>query len=155
MKKTEKINFDIGDILNYLPHRYPFLLVDKVVNIVPKISGVGIKCVSMNESFFQGHFPGNPIMPGVLMLEAMAQTCIMIYKPFLEKDDVLFAFSGIDKVKFRRKVLPGDVLHIDMKTIACKGPLIKCQGTITVDNDIAVEAVLSAFMINEEKKAKS
>ena len=154
METKDKVSFDISDILNYLPHRYPFLLVDKVVDIVPKVSGIGIKCISMNEAFFQGHFPGNPIMPGVLMLEAMAQTCIMIYKPFLEEDRVLFVFSGIDKVKFRRKVLPGDVLHIDMKTIACKGPLIKCQGTITVDGDIAVEAVLSAFMIDEDKKTK-
>ena len=154
METKDKVSFDINDILNYLPHRYPFLLVDKVVDILPKVSGIGIKCISMNEAFFQGHFPGNPIMPGVLMLEAMAQTCIMIYKPFLEEDRVLFVFSGIDKVKFRRKVLPGDVLHIDMKTIACKGPLIKCQGTITVDGDIAVEAVLSAFMIDEDKKTK-
>lgn len=154
MHSVDKINFNINDIIKYLPHRYPFLLIDKVINVVPKTSGTGIKCVSMNEPFFQGHFPINPIMPGVLMLEAMAQTCIMVYKPFVEKENILFVFSGIDKVKFRRQVLPGDILHIDMSTIACKGPLIKCQGTITVDGEIAVEANLSAFMIDNEKKVK-
>lgn len=154
MRSVEKVNFDINDIMKYLPHRYPFLLVDKIVNIIPKISGTGVKCVTVNESFFQGHFPNNPIMPGVLMLEAIAQTCIMVYKPFMENDNVLFVFSGIDKVKFRKQVCPGDVLNIDVKIVASKGPLIKCQGIISVDGNIAVEAALSAFMVDNTNQTK-
>ena len=94
-------------------------------------------------------------MPGVLMLEAIAQTCIMVYKPFLENDNVLFVFSGIDKVKFRRQVGPGDVLHIDVKILANKGRLMKCQGVITVDGNVAVEANLSAFMVDNTNQTNS
>jgi len=155
MKAVEKVHFSINDIMECLPHRYPFLLVDKVIDVIPKTSGTGIKCVTANEPCFQGHFPGNPIMPGVLMLEAIAQTCIMVYKPFLENDNVLFVFSGIDKVKFRRQVSPGDVLHIDVKILANKGRLIKCQGVITVDGNVAVEANLSAFMVDNTNQTNS
>jgi 3-hydroxyacyl-[acyl-carrier-protein] dehydratase len=146
----KKINFNTVEVMQHLPHRYPFMLIDKVIDVIPEVSGTGIKCVTMNEPFFQGHFPGNPVMPGVLMLEAMAQTCIMVCLPFLEDKNKLFVFSGIDKVKFRRQVLPGDTLKIDINITAKKGPLTKCQGTITVDGEVAVEAQLSAFMVPKQ-----
>ncbi len=148
----KKISFNIADILKYLPHRPPFLLLDKVIDIVPEVSGTGIKCVTMNEPFFQGHFPENPIMPGVMMLEAMAQASIMICKPFLEDEgaNALYVFSGIDNVKFRRQVVPGDVLHINIVITAKKGPLTKCKGVITVNGEVAVEAVLSSFRVDKK-----
>ncbi len=141
---------DIQLIQRILPHRYPFLLVDKVVDIDGTQSAKGIKNVTMNEPHFQGHFPGTPIMPGVTIVEAMAQTAgVMVGTALnLADKDMLIYFMGIDKCKFRRKVVPGDVLEMHLTTQRGKpgGKVWKFQGTATVDGEMAAEAEFTAMM---------
>jgi len=131
---------DITEIMNILPHRYPFLLVDKILAVVPGKKAVGIKNVTINEPFFQGHFPGRPIMPGVLLLEAMAQVgavAILTDERFKEK---LPMFAGIDAARFRKPVLPGDQVVFEVELLKIKGSLGKAQGTGKVNNEVVVEA---------------
>ncbi|MDA7430776.1 3-hydroxyacyl-ACP dehydratase FabZ [Primorskyibacter aestuariivivens] len=141
---------DIQLIQRILPHRYPFLLVDKVVDIDGTTSAKGIKNVTMNEPHFQGHFPGTPIMPGVTIVEAMAQTsAVMIGVAMdLADKDLLVYFMGIDKCKFRRKVVPGDVLEMHIKTTRGKpgGKVWKFEGVATVDGEMAAECEFTAMM---------
>ncbi len=141
---------DIHLIQRILPHRYPFLLVDKVVDIDGTKSARGIKNVTMNEPHFQGHFPGTPIMPGVTIVEAMAQTAgIMVGTALdLADKDMLIYFMAIDKCKFRRKVIPGDVLEMELTTVRGKpgGKVWKFAGKATVDGEMAAEAEFSAMM---------
>jgi len=141
---------DIHLIQRILPHRYPFLLVDKVVDIDGTSSALGIKNVTMNEPHFQGHFPGTPIMPGVKIVEAMAQTAAVMVGVTLELADknMLIYFMGIDKCKFRRKVIPGDVLEMKLTTLRGKpgGKVWKFSGIATVDGELAAEAEFSAMM---------
>jgi 3-hydroxyacyl-[acyl-carrier-protein] dehydratase len=141
---------DIGLIQRILPHRYPFLLVDRVVDIVGTASARGIKNVTMNEPHFQGHFPGNPIMPGVTIVEAMAQTAAVMVGATLGLTDgnLLIYFMAIDACKFRRKVIPGDVLMMDVTTTRGKpgGKVWRFKGIATVDGDLAAEAEFTAMM---------
>jgi 3-hydroxyacyl-[acyl-carrier-protein] dehydratase len=141
---------DIQLIQKILPHRYPFLLVDRVVDIEGTASATGIKNVTMNEPHFQGHFPGTPIMPGVTIVEAMAQTAaVMVGTTMgLTEGNMLIYFMAIDGCKFRRKVIPGDVLRIDVVTTRGKpgGKVWKFKGTATVDGEMAAEAEFSAMM---------
>ena len=141
---------DIQLIQRILPHRYPFLLVDRVVDINGTTSAKGIKNVTMNEPHFQGHFPGTPIMPGVTIVEAMAQTAAVMVGTSLGLADkeMLIYFMGIDKCKFRRKVIPGDVLEMKLETLRGKpgGKVWKFQGVATVDGDMAAEAEFTAMM---------
>jgi len=141
---------DIQLIQRILPHRYPFLLVDRVVDINGTTSATGIKNVTMNEPHFQGHFPGTPIMPGVTIVEAMAQTAAVMVGASLGLADkeMLIYFMGIDKCKFRRKVIPGDVLEMKLETLRGKpgGKVWKFQGVATVDGDMASEAEFTAMM---------
>jgi len=141
---------DIQRIQRLLPHRYPFLLVDRVVDINGTTSARGIKNVTMNEPHFQGHFPGTPIMPGVTIVEAMAQTsAVMVGVTMeLEDKDLLIYFMGIDKCKFRRKVIPGDVLEMELTTLRGKpgGKVWKFNGIATVDGEMAAEAEFTAMM---------
>ena len=141
---------DIQLIQRILPHRYPFLLVDKVVDIDGYSSAKGIKNVTMNEPHFQGHFPGTPIMPGVTIVEAMAQTSgVMIGVAMdLADKDLLIYFMAIDKCKFRRKVIPGDVLEMNVKTERGKpgGKVWKFSGVATVDGEMAAECEFTAMM---------
>ncbi|MGY3436903.1 MULTISPECIES: 3-hydroxyacyl-ACP dehydratase FabZ [unclassified Marinovum] len=141
---------DIQLIQRILPHRYPFLLVDKVVDIDGYASAKGIKNVSMNEPHFQGHFPGTPIMPGVTIVEAMAQTSgVMIGVAMdLADKDLLIYFMAIDKCKFRRKVIPGDVLEMNVKTTRGKpgGKVWKFSGVATVEGEMAAECEFTAMM---------
>ena len=141
---------DIQLIQRILPHRYPFLLVDRVVDINGTTSATGIKNVTMNEPHFQGHFPGTPIMPGVTIVEAMAQTAAVMVGASLGLADkeMLIYFMGIDKCKFRRKVIPGDVLEMKLETLRGKsgGKVWKFQGVATVDGDMAAEAEFTAMM---------
>ncbi|MCV6585126.1 MAG: 3-hydroxyacyl-ACP dehydratase FabZ [Marinibacterium sp.] len=148
---------DIQLIQRILPHRYPFLLVDKVVEIDGYASAVGIKNVTMNEPHFQGHFPGTPIMPGVTIIEAMAQTAgVMLGVGFDVVDtDLLIYFMSIDKCKFRRKVVPGDIMKMEVTTVRGKpgGKIFKFDGKATVDGEIAAQAEFSAFVDWDKEKA--
>ncbi len=141
---------DIQLIQRILPHRYPFLLVDKVVDIDGCKSATGIKNVTMNEPHFQGHFPGTPIMPGVTIVEAMAQTTGVMVGVALDlaDKDLLIYFMAIDKCKFRRKVGPGDVLEMKVETTRGKpgGKVWKFKGVATVDGEMAAEAEFTAMM---------
>ena len=141
---------DIALIQRIIPHRYPFLLVDKVRDIEPFKSAVGIKNVTMNEPHFQGHFPGVPIMPGVTIVEAMAQTAAIMVgvSADLADKNLLVYFMGIDGVKFRRKVGPGDVLELHVTTVRGKpgGKVWKFAGQATVEGDLAAEAEFTAMI---------
>jgi len=144
---------DIRSIMEMLPHRYPFLLVDRVVSFE---SGVGItayKNVTFNEGFFQGHFPGQPIMPGVLILEALAQTGgIFVVKTMgVDSSDKLFLFTGIDGVKIRRPVVPGDRLNMEASVIKHKMNIWKMQGRATVDGELVAEGIFTAAVVDKGK----
>ena len=141
---------DIQLIQRILPHRYPFLLVDRVNDINGTQSAVGIKNVTMNEPHFQGHFPGLPIMPGVTIVEAMAQTAAVMVGTALDMADkeMKVYFMSIDKCKFRRKVVPGDVLRMKLETLRGKpgGKVWKFAGSAEVDGEMAAEAEFTAMM---------
>lgn len=144
---------DIRSIMDMLPHRYPFLLVDRVVTFE---SGVGItayKNVTFNEGFFQGHFPGQPIMPGVLILEALAQAGgIFVVKTLgIDSTGKLFLFTGIDGVKIRRPVIPGDRLNLEASVIRRKMNIWKMQGRATVDGDLVAEGIFTAAVVDKGK----
>lgn len=141
---------DIQLIQRILPHRYPFLLVDRVEGIEGTTRAVGLKNVTMNEPHFQGHFPGTPIMPGVTIVEAMAQTAaVMVGVTMgLEDKQMLIYFMGIDNCKFRRKVVPGDQLRMTLETLRGKpgGKVWKFRGHAAVEEDMACEAEFTAMM---------
>lgn len=141
---------DIGLIQRIIPHRYPFLLVDKVVDIDGYQSATGIKNVTMNEPHFQGHFPGKPIMPGVTIAEAMAQTAAVMVGVAMDMADkeLLVYFMSIDKCKFRRMVVPGDVLEMRLQTMRGKpgGKVWKFSGIATVEGEMACECEFTAMM---------
>lgn len=136
---------DIHEILKYLPHRSPFLLIDRVLEIKEGESIVALKNVSMNEPFFVGHFPELPVMPGVLILEALAQAAgVLAYKSTntLPKDGTLYLFAGIDNARFRRVVEPGDQLRLEVKLIRAKKEIWKLEGSAYVDNELVCSAEL-------------
>lgn len=141
---------DIDLIQRIIPHRYPFLLVDKVVDIVHGVSATGIKNVTFNEPHFTGHFPETPIMPGVLIVEAMAQTASVLVGLTMDQvdKDPLVYFMSIDKCKFRRKVVPGDVVRMDVTVTRgnTRGKVWKLHCVATVDGEMAVEADIAAMM---------
>ena len=152
-KKTSEIVFDINAIQKILPHRYPFLLVDKIVDFKPGESITGIKNVTINEPFFQGHFPNHPIMPGVLIIEAMAQTGgIMLLNTIEKPEEFVVYFVSIDNVKFRKPVLPGDVLRFELKCISMKTLLTKMHGEAFVGNDKVCEGDFMAKVIKRNEK---
>lgn len=135
--------YGVAEIMKFLPHRYPFLLVDKILELEPDKRIVGLKNVTINEQFFQGHFPGAPVMPGVLIIESMAQVAgVLIYRDLPDKDKKLIYFSGIENAKFRRPVLPGDQLIVEMQLLNRRNNFGKMQGRATVDGKLAAEAVV-------------
>ena len=131
------------EIMDIIPHRYPFLLIDTIEELEPGTRALGRKCVSVNEPFFQGHFPGNPVMPGVLIIEALAQVgaVAMLSQPDFQGRTAYFA--GIDKARFRRKVMPGDVLMLETTIIKTKGPVGVGRAVATVNGEKAAEAELT------------
>ena len=140
---------NVLDIMKKLPHRYPFLLVDRIVEFQPSASITGIKNVTINEPFFQGHFPGQPIMPGVLMVEAMAQVAgVLAFSSGVEANSVFF--MSIEKAKFRKPVVPGDQLRMEIKVIQQRGNVWKFSGVAKVDGKVASEADFTAMVTNRE-----
>jgi 3-hydroxyacyl-[acyl-carrier-protein] dehydratase len=135
------ITYDINEIQEILPHRYPFLLVDRIIELEPRTRIVGIKQVTINEPFFQGHFPGAPVMPGVLQIEALAQVgAILALREFEDRDSRIPFFSGIDKAKFRRPVVPGDTLTLEVTALRIGSKVQKMRGEAKVDGLITAEA---------------
>lgn len=139
---------DLDLIKRVIPHRYPFLLVDKVVDIVPDRSCTGIKMVTSNEPHFQGHFPSKPVMPGVMIVEAMAQTAGVLVglSRRLEDTNTLVYFMGLDDCRFRRMVVPGDALHMQLEVKRPGGRVWKLLGRAMVDGELACEATLTAML---------
>jgi len=155
-KKTEGYLLDINAIRKIMPHRYPFLLVDRIIDLIPGKKVVGIKNVTANEPFFQGHFPERPVMPGVLLIEAMAQVggILMLDSAETETEGKLILFMGIDKAKFRKTVEPGDQIRFVLEIIKRRNTLYKMAGKGYVMNDLVVEAELSAMIIDKKEENK-
>ena len=139
---------DIALILKSLPHRYPFLMVDRIVNMHGDESGIGIKNVTINEPHFQGHFPDYPIMPGVLMVEAIAQTGgALLLSEIPDRDSKLMVFTGIENARFRRPVLPGDQLRIEVTVLQWRSRAVKMLGNITVDGKLVCDATVMCQVV--------
>jgi 3-hydroxyacyl-[acyl-carrier-protein] dehydratase len=137
---TNAISIDINQILKLLPHRYPFLLVDRVLEITPRVSIKALKNVSMNEPFFQGHFPDFPVMPGVLIIEALAQTAALLTFSEAKAENAIYYFAGIDGARFKKPVLPGDQLIMTAILEREKAGIYKFQVKATVNDELAAEA---------------
>lgn len=136
------------EIQKIIPHRYPFLLVDKIVEMEPGKRAIGIKNVTINEPFFQGHFPGQPIMPGVLIVEAMAQVAAVICMGLEDNKGKLGVFTGIDHCKFRRQVVPGDVIRMEVEMTAFRRGIGKAEAKAYVDDQLACSANLTFALID-------
>lgn len=144
-----KQTLSIAEIQAILPHRYPFLLIDRVIEIEPRQRIVAIKNVTANEPFFNGHFPGFPIMPGVLIVEAMAQAGgALLMTEIPDREHKLMVFAGIERAKFRKPVVPGDQLRIEVKVVVWRSNAVKMEGTAHVDGKLACEATISCALVN-------
>jgi 3-hydroxyacyl-[acyl-carrier-protein] dehydratase len=148
------MTFDIQEILDFLPHRYPFLLIDRVVEFERAKRLVAIKNVTINEPFFQGHFPGYPIMPGVLVIEAMAQAgAIIMLSEIPDREKKLAVFTGIERAKFRRPVTPGDQLRIEVDVLAFKSRMGRMEAKALVDGKLACQATLTCQIVPKAREA--
>jgi 3-hydroxyacyl-[acyl-carrier-protein] dehydratase len=144
---------DVNDIMAILPHRYPFLLIDRVVEVARMQRIVALKNVTINEPFFQGHFPGYPIMPGVLMVEAIAQAGgALLLTEVPDRADKLMVFTGIERAKFRRPVVPGDQLRIEVEVLNWKTRAVRMQGNVFVEGKLVCEAVVMCQLVPRTKK---
>ena len=149
--KDEVISLDINKIMQIIPHRYPFILVDRVTECVLGKYCKGYKNLTINEEFFCGHFPGNPVMPGVLQLEALAQMSAGALAPLPQYKGKLFVYAGVDGVRFRRQVIPGDRFDMETEVTKIKGPIVKVHAKGSVDGQVAVEADLMFSVIDTSK----
>jgi 3-hydroxyacyl-[acyl-carrier-protein] dehydratase len=147
---TPALPLEAADIMRIIPHRYPFLLVDRIIELEPGRRVVGIKAVTANEPQFTGHFPGRPIMPGVLMVEALAQTAAVAVMTLDEYRGKLGLFAGIDDCRFRRMVVPGDTLRLEVTVEKLRGMFGRVRGVASVDGEVAVEATLSIIIPRDQ-----
>jgi 3-hydroxyacyl-[acyl-carrier-protein] dehydratase len=146
---------DIIEIQKLLPHRYPFLMIDGIEEIERLKRIVGVKNVTINEAHFQGHFPGKPIMPGVLIIEAMAQTGgLLLLLEIPDRENKLLYFVAIDEARFRRPVVPGDQVKVEVKVISWRGDFCKLEGKARVNGEVAAEAILMCKMVDREVEVK-
>jgi 3-hydroxyacyl-[acyl-carrier-protein] dehydratase len=151
---TLATGFDIQEIMNLLPHRYPFLLIDRVIEFEAGKRVVALKNVTINEEFFQGHFPGYPIMPGVLVVEAMAQAGGMLMTAAMaDRAKKLVVFSGIERAKFRRPVTPGDQLRIEVDVISMRSRAGRMEGKAFIDGKLACEATLTCQVVPRSRES--
>ena len=141
---------DINEIMRCLPHRYPMLLVDRITDFKPREGCTGIKNVTINESFFQGHYPGRPIMPGVLQIEAMAQTAAVVLLSDPEFKGMMPVIGAIDNIRFRKQVVPGDQLVMEMKLVKLRGTIGKVSGKASVDGEVASEMEMTFKLVATE-----
>ena len=147
MSETPK--WDIEWILSVLPHRYPILLVDRVLELEPQKRIVAIKNVTVNEPIFQGHFPGRPVFPGVLLIEGMAQAGgLLLLQDIPDRSKKLIYFAGIEEAKFRRPVVPGDQVRYELEVLRLRSTFSKLAGRVTVDGQLCAEAVISSAMVD-------
>lgn len=147
---TPTLPLEAADIMRILPHRYPFLLVDRVVELEPGVRAVAIKQVTANEPHFTGHFPDRPIMPGVLMVEALAQTAGIAVQTLPEYQGKLGLFAGIDDCRFKRMVVPGDTLRLEVTVEKLRGMFGRVRAVASVDGEVAVEATLSIIIPRDQ-----
>ncbi|MEZ5818453.1 MAG: 3-hydroxyacyl-ACP dehydratase FabZ [Hyphomicrobiaceae bacterium] len=149
-KPREMTTADVMRVMELLPHRYPFLLVDKIRDMVRDETAVGIKNVTINEPFFQGHFPKYPVMPGVLIIEALAQTAGALCVNNSGQTNIphIVYFMGIDKAKFRKPVVPGDQLHLHVTKLRSRGPVWRFYGEARVNDQVVAEAEISAMIVD-------
>ena len=148
----EQLTLSVERIMELIPHRYPMLLIDQLIDIVPEQSAVGIKCVTMNEQFFQGHFPGKPVMPGVLIVEAMAQSAATLVMLGMEdqSEEKLAYFMSIDGVKFRKPVVPGNKLELHINKERSRGAVWTFKGIAKVDGQKVAEATFMAMIADKK-----
>ena len=148
----EAKTLDIGQIMEFLPHRYPFLLIDRVVEFERAKRIVAIKNVTINEPFFKGHFPGYPIMPGVLVVEAMAQAgCILLLSEVADREKKLVVFTGIERAKFRRPITPGDQMKIEVDVLSFRPRAGRMEGKAYVDGKLVCEATLTCAVVPRQR----
>jgi 3-hydroxyacyl-[acyl-carrier-protein] dehydratase len=148
---ADGIQIDIQRVMEMIPHRYPFLMIDRVVDVVANVRATGIKNLSINEAFFQGHFPSRPVMPGVLVIEAMAQTAAVLVVHTLgpESEGKLVYFMSVDNARFRRPVFPGDQLSVHVVKQRSRGNVWKFEGQAKVGDNLMAEAVFAAMILND------
>ncbi|WP_029008140.1 3-hydroxyacyl-ACP dehydratase FabZ [Azospirillum halopraeferens] len=146
------VEYDITRVMQMIPHRYPMLMIERVIDVVPNESAVGVKNVSINEPFFAGHFPSRPVMPGVMIIEAMAQTAAVLVVSTLGPDaeGKLVYFMTVDEARFRRPVTPGDQLHIHVSKVRHRANVWKFRGEAKVNGTLVAEATYSAMILDEK-----